>query len=300
MLLARSRLGLVFAIASIGGAVSAACVGSDAGPQPTQQTSSDSGTPNNPDTGRPDTPDGGGAGDADAGPKGFCASKAAPVGAADFFCADFDGPKVEDGWTSVFNAAPDAGPFSLAPVTNVFLSPPRALNGAATPGTGFGARGGYFEWKKAGATPVKGIEVSFGINPTPLGGLVASSTGSVTFAEMGVPTANAAFMYTNGGPVGGGAYSGYYLQFIVSNGAAALTTVRVPTSLKPDEWTVVRMRYGQTGTFELLYNDVSILTPTAFQMTGTEAYVQLGSATSGVTTSVQGHRFDNFTVAVTR
>lgn len=293
-------MGFVFVVVSIAGGLGAACVGSDAGPQVAQQPSGTDGGTTNPDGGRVDVPDGGNAGDADAGPKGFCASKAAPVGAADFFCADFDGPKLDDGWTSVFNAAPDAGPFALTPVTNVFLSPPKALSGAATPGSGFGARGGYFEWKKAGATAVKGIEVSFGINPTPLGGLVGSSTGSVTFAEMGVPTANAAFMYTNGGNVAGGTYTGYYLQFIVSNGAAALTTVRVPTSPKPDEWTVVRMRYGQTGSFELLYNDVSILTPTAYPMTGTEAYVQLGSTTSGTTTSVQGHRFDNFTVAVTR
>ncbi len=299
MRLARSRLGILFAIASIGGAFTAACVGSDAGPQPSQSVT-DGGPLSNPDTGRPDTPDGGGGGDADAGPKGFCASKTTPVGATDFFCADFDGPKIEDGWTSVVNPAPDAGPVPLTPVTNVFLSPPRALNGAAAPGAGFGPRGGYLEWKKAGASAVKSIEVSFGINPTTPGGVVLTSTGSLTFAEMGVPTANAAFMYTNGGTVGAGAYTGYYLQFIVSNGAAALTTVRVPTSPKADEWTVVRLRYAQGGNFELLYNDVSILTPSAFPMTGTEAYVQLGSATSGQTTSVQGYRFDNFTVAVTR
>lgn len=285
---------------SVAGAVGAACVGSDAGPQAAPQPSNNDAGTGNPDAGRTDLPDGGDLADADAGPKGFCASKSAPVGATDFFCADFDGPKLDDGWTSVVNPTPDAGPFSLTPVTNVFLSPPRALNGAGTPGTGFGARGGYFEWKKAGATAVKSIEVSFGINPTPLGGVVGSSTGSVTFAEMGVPTANAAFMYTNGGAVGAGAYTGYYLQFTVSNGAAARTTVRVSTSPKPDEWTVVRMRYGQTGNFELLYNDVSILSPSAYQMTGTEAYVQLGSSTSGTTTSVQAHRFDNFTVAVTR
>src|ERR1700709_2276802 len=92
------------------------------------------------DTRSPDSPDAADAG-GDAAPKRYCQTQAPLTGVTDFFCADFDGTKGEEGFTSA--SIPDGGG-ALMLVTDQFVSAPNALvtKGEAT-----------VTYTKTGATP---------------------------------------------------------------------------------------------------------------------------------------------------
>lgn len=284
-----------------------ACVSDDSSVTPVTEDAgitADTGTTPTTDSGTENVQDAGTdtATPADTGPLGFCQTQSKPLGTADFLCADFDGPKLDQGFTSIkmFDVS-DAGPPPLHFTNVVAMSQPQALSAFAPAATTFGARGGYLEWTPNGADAIKQIELTFGLNRTGPGGVVPPTTGSIMIAQVGIANSTASLMYTAGGTVADvNAYTGYYLQFVTSAGAAALFNVKLPVQIDDEKWTVVTMRYAASNAFQLLYNNVSVLQSSGYGYTGTTAQVRLGALSSGATSVARTYRMDNVLASVTR
>lgn len=229
---------------------------------------------------------GGGTDAADAGAR-FCDTQQGELGVADFFCADFDGPELDAGFTTTY--VPDGG--ALNRVDDVFFSPPASMT---TTGSAF------LQWEKSGAQVVSEIDVRVRMNVGTLGGTPPPETGDVTFIDLGTVDTHIRFNYTRGGNVEGTAYTGYYLFMSTCPSACGTTEKKVPTAPTANLWTDIRLVWSKNGAVELSYNDVSVLTTTSFSSTGTKASVQLGAYRAPDAPMVPRHAYDNVMVRVRR
>jgi hypothetical protein len=299
----RTSLVVVIAAAACASSVVAACVGDE--PVPTTDASTppaDAATPvvdsatgpgdSSADTSTPVVDSS--TTDATDAAKTFCDGQIAPVGFADFFCADFDGAgPFDQGFTSKNQS--DGG--ILARTTAVAFSDPASL---LTSGGGVN-RIGSLSWKKTGPTAFTQAVLTVRVNPDILGGVIAPNTGSVKLLEIITSNALVSLRYTAGGTVDGQAnYTGYYFRAAAFGGAAALNEMRITTNLAANSWTNVKLSWAANGTASISYNEVAVFNTSAFGSVDTAITFTVGSEGSGTTGGVPPYRYDNAMFAIRR
>ncbi len=237
-------------------------------------------SPPSADTGAPDA-------GKEAGEKRFCETQAPVTGVADFFCADFDGPKLDEGFTNAI--IPDGG--ALIRTTDIFFSPPASL---ATSG---GAR---LLWAKSGAMAFAELAVQVRVNAGTLGGVVPPSAASATLVELSSIDTTVSIRYTRGGTVEGTSnYTGYYMETSYCPAACALAQKKIATPLPLDVWTNVEVVWTSSGLVKVSFNGVSVLATMGFASTSTKVSATLGIVSFG-SVGMGRHAFDDFIVSVKR
>jgi hypothetical protein len=284
------------ALVALAGAVAAsavfACVGDD--PPSSTPTDADSGQPDSSsgtDSSKPveEQKDGGGGVDADAGPQRFCATQSPPLGVTDFFCADFDGTKLDEGWTG--QSLPDAGG-KFTRNTDIFSSSPASLSATG---------GNFFSWEKAGAKTVNQIDVDFEMNIGTLGGVTPATNGNVRILDIDVAGATTiSLAYTRGGNVAGAAYTGYYIFGSSCPSACAADQDVISQAMPVNVWTKVHIAWAKSGLVTISYNGLSVFNQSMFAYTSTNARVELGLRPGFDPPLMVRHAFDNFVVSVKR
>ena len=242
------------------------------------------------DTRAPNEPDAADAGGdaADAAPKRFCATQAPLTGVTDFFCADFDGTKADEGFTRA--DVPDGGALTLA--TDAFFSAPNSLTNKG---------GATLVWEKVGATPFLEMSVDVHINVGALGGVVPPSTGYITIVRLSSIDSNVDLRYTNGGMVEGATYTGYYVTVVSCPGACALFEKKLSNNLPQNVWTDVQIVWQMAGAVKVNFNGLSVLDlASSGPTTSTKASATLGVTSFGSPVGVGRHAYDNFIVSVKR
>lgn len=301
-----------FIIGSIGVAavaIIAACVGDD----PTSAPGT-TGTPEGgPDTGLAQDSggsgnDGGGADDtgtdsgADAA-KRYCETVAKPVAPTEFFCADFDGTDVAEGWTkavTIDGGAADGGVFTLT--NTVAVSLPQSFAAKPPNGTGNGTAP-LLSWTSVGAKNFAQAELRVRMNPSNTG-IVPTYTGTIKLLEIRTSNGAAALWYTNGAnltsnPASNG-YVGYFIKVSTFGGAAQLSDHPLTTPLANTTWTDAKLTFFKNGRVTLTYNGISIFDQTKYASTDTSVTFSVGAALSGAVTEQKVMRYDNVEVTLTR
>ncbi len=236
----------------------------------------------------------------DSGPPNFCATQSAPVGSADFFCADFDATDPTTGLSDAATRMSDAA--TLQPTSMFFKSKPVSME-TVIPVTTGGYEVAQHGWVAAGATTLKTLHVSAAINPASRAASMIHPDGLVDLLTIQLPidSVQIAFAYGTDAPTDdAGSYAGYVIRYARVNTFGFTKTIAVP-SLPPETWTNVELTLDlESGTIALAYNGTPTISPiTFFAETTTSGTGKFGGATYG--DSPGGiYRYDNFTVWTTR
>jgi hypothetical protein len=245
------------------------------------------------------TPDAGAdvGSDADAAmPRTHCDDVVAPVGAAQFLCADFDSPLLSKGWDKVERT--DGG--TAEKTQQVATSPPNAL---VTTTTGFAYA--TLTWEAKAAKAFSEATALFQINPTQLAGVMPAASGVVELVHITTSNGSVTFGYSRGSSTiepTGAQYYGYYVSNAAFGGAAAIqyypiTTVQLPTTT----WTEVKITWEAGGKLNVYYNNINVLGVGGFGSMDTNVSFRLGAYASGDTGPVMpAHRFDDVVLSVRR
>ena len=279
-----------------------ACV-SDA---PSSDASSDGGAGGNDAGGGGDATNGGdgsitdgGAGD--SGSKRYCETAAVPDGAADFFCADFDGVDVREGFGDG-GESNDGSTFTASPA--VAASLPYSLL-AHIPGNGSSAQDETLDWHVAGAKQIRTATVTAMFNPPTRGGAIhgqgatfllgleeESSNEDVYFASVDNDS-----LSTTGADAA--TYQGYAVFVRYFSGVGITFFVPAP-DLPTETWTEVSLTLDlTTGSVTLSYDGVTKVTTTGKAVTDTSIDAFVGGKLWDTTVD-EDWRFDNYRVITTR
>ncbi len=289
----RRRFTLGFTVLSASAALAslAACVGDDpvtVDPVPSEASTPTPGQEAGPGPGPgvdSSVPDGG----VDSGPKRFCDTQAPLTGVTDFFCADFDGAKADEGFTKAI--LPDGGAVKLD--TSGFFSPPASL---------LTTNDATLLWEKVGAAPFLEIDAHVRVNVGALGGPVAPSTAYLTILKLQSIDTTVELSFTAGGMVEGATYTGYYVTAVFCPGPCGIQQKKLNTSLPTNVWTDVEMLWQKTGGVSVLFNGLNVMPDpiTAASTTSTKVSATLGAVAVGGPVGIGRHTYDNLVVAVKR
>ncbi|MDB4946317.1 MAG: hypothetical protein JWP97_5851 [Labilithrix sp.] len=272
----------------------AACVSDAPAPLPAVDPLLDGGTT---DTDGAVTPGDGGVPDAnagDAGPKRFCATQTPAAGVTSFFCADFDGPKIDEGFTT--SNVPDGGG-KLAPDLGLFHSSPASLvtSGDAT-----------MTWSNVGAGAITAIGVELEVNVGSLGGPVTPATGSVSLVRIDTADTRLSLAYGNGNAIDGVAVNGYFISISSCPNACFIVQKAISQMPPPNVWTKVGLAWTSEGRLTLRFNDTKVLEMSkdsgmaAPWAPTTKVSVGLGLVREGTPPVTPSHNFDDLEVSVIR
>lgn len=231
-----------------------------------------------------------------------CATLTPPPAPNDFFCADFDGVSLDEGWTRMLR--PDAGTMSLT--QDIFSSAPNALIAAGMVTESLAQAGSMLEWDKVGATTIRSIDLRFAFNPALLGGVPPPSNGFVDLATIeagGTGGAKITYMLrqTRGRDVAGtGPHVGYFLTSSFVGGAAISSDDVIDTSPAPGAFTTVRLVVTADGQVQLFFNGVKVFEKNAYSFTETRARIGVGAATTGPSATKDLFRFDDVVIQINR
>jgi hypothetical protein len=231
-----------------------------------------------------------------------CATIVAPPAPNDFFCADFDGVGLEEGWTK--QNQPEAGTLTLTQAA--YSSAPNALNAVGVTTDAAAPRGSTLEWEKLGATTIREIDVKFDFNRVAPGGIIAPTTGDIELVTLvaggtGNATITHSLRHTRGKNVtGSGAHTGLYLQSSNIGGAAVSTSDLITTQPTAGSFTTVRILASSNGIVTITFNGVQVFSKTLYSFTESRARVTVGAATRGSTAIAETFRFDNVIAQVNR
>ena len=235
------------------------------------------------DTSVADAADAGG----DAAPRRFCQTQAPLTGVTDFFCADFDGTKADEGFTKA--DIPDGGAVTLA--TDAFFSSPASLTTT---------NGATLFWEKIGGAAFLETQVDVRINVGSLGGVVPPSTGYLTILKLSSIDTNVELRYTKGGNAEGAVYTGYYVNVVACPSACALFEKKLSNTLPLNVWTDVQITWQKTGNVTVDFNGLPVADLSSAATTSTKVSATLGVVLSGQAVGVGRHAYDNFVVSVKR
>lgn len=224
--------------------------------------------------------------DAADGPARFCATQAAGAGVKDFFCADFDGTDLLEGFTTI--NVPDGG--ALVRVSDVAYSAPSSL---ATQGNATVA------WENAGAVNFSEVEVAAQVNVGKLSGTPPNTDGSMTILELEVGNTKTALAYTRGALVEDVPdYAGYFLYSMRCTPCSS-TVKRVP-SLPANVWSSLRLRWTSAGTVGLWIDGTQAFDGSLLGATGPKVAVRIGLKAVGSAPATPRHAFDDVMISVKR
>ena len=217
----------------------------------------------------------------------FCTTQAPLTGVVDFFCADFDGTKADEGFTSA--SLPDGGALMLT--TDSFFSAPNSLTNK---------NDATLFWEKIGATPFLETQVNVRINVGSLGGLVPPSTGYVTILRLSSVDTNVELRYADGAFVEGATYKGYYVNAAFCPNACGVEEKKLTNQLPVNVWTDVQIIWQKTGAVKVNLNGLTVADLTSASTTSTKIAATLGVVQIGAPVGVGRHAYDNFIVSVKR
>lgn len=243
-------------------------------------------------------PDGGGE-DADAAkPKTYCDDFVPPVGADQFFCADFDSLVLGKGWDNAQRS--DGG--TLEKSSDLFVSAPNSMLTAAVGGPA----DGYFVWKRAGAKAFDQAIARFKINPGQIGGLSAPTETLLQLAEIRTSNALVAFGYSRGAtgfqdaPSSSTQHFGYYVSNAAFGGAAILQKFRITQALPPNVWTGVDITWEKDGKINVSYNNLSVFAKAGFPSNDTVVTFNIGAQLGTNGGVMPPHHMDNVELSIRR
>lgn len=290
--LRRHRLGpLVVVGAASAGAPLVGCVGDEPTVASIDASRDDAKTSDGGDAPTTDAAQGDTGAQPDAA-RTFCENTVPGPGVTDYFCADFDG--VDFGsWSKVVKD--DGG--VLEKTTDVATSLPYALvaaSASSTPG------GGSLVWSSIGARNFKFATAEVQVNPEHLGGAVSPTTGSVELIEIRTPTTFVSLNASRDGSDGGTNGVRYFVIEETTGGAAVAYRKPVATALSAGVWTKVGLAYGNDGSVELYYNDISVFSDDAFAVASPSVKFTVGATGSIENAVLERFRFDNAQLSVTR
>ena len=290
--------------ASIGSLAVIACVGDD--PTIVAPAEKDAGTDassNQDDRATPPLADASVTADAADAAVRKCQTVTPPPAPNDFFCADFDGTQLSEGWTGTPRA--DAGTLSLSTLTST--STPSALRARAPFGTTFLSRGSSLDWQKLGATTIRDVDVTFDFNPVQVVGVLTPSTGDIGLVAIevggsGGSTITHALRSTRGKKVlsDGGAHVGLFLQSSLTGGAATQVTEALTIVPVPGVWTNIQIVASSTGQVVIRFNGIAVFNKTIFPFSESRVQLSLGAVAIGATPVDEVFQFDSFVAQVNR
>ncbi len=228
-------------------------------------------------------------------------TKTKPTGVADFLCADFDEGAASKGWSSL--SALDSGVLELT--TAFFVSPPRGLSVEALTNSTT-ERGGWLTWTAAGANKIKNVTIDAKINPNIDANAHMAQTGYVELVAVDFTDGKVSVRYTDGRPIDGVAYTGYYLYGLYNGGGSIEQHMKLPSAPVRNAWTTLRLfvtfpTTGGNGIASVTYNGVQIGTnlvvPTQIS---TSIDVRVGARAFNTMARPTPHRFDDVLVEVVR
>jgi hypothetical protein len=220
----------------------------------------------------------------------FCANVGMQLNTS-IFCADFDGTKIDEGFTRVS----DAG-FSATTVTAV--SAPNALLATGPGGSSFfPPRGPALTWENLG-NPISVLDVTVSINqPAPQGPPPAGETGSITLVKMETEQTHTSFVFSR-------AMASWTLSVEYDGSAAFGSNTPIPIAPPEGKWTRVNLVYNiRTGNVTVAYDGLTVLTKAGYMAQATlvdsKATISVGAQAAGMTFA-EPFRFDNLVARVTR
>lgn len=220
----------------------------------------------------------------------FCQTQAPLAGIANFFCADFDGVMVDEGFTS--KEVPDGG--ALEQSTDIYFSEPSSL---------VTKNNSELVWKKSGALPFSEMSISVRVNVGTLGGPVPPTTGSVRLLRLAAPgdSAELELNFTRGRSVDGEAHTGYYIAFSACPSACAYFERRITNSPSTGVWTELELVWTKAGFVKVSYNDVEVFnTSLGLAVSSTEVEARLGLLATSDPPLMPRYNFDNLLISVKR
>lgn len=227
-----------------------------------------------------------GLGDADASSR-FCATQAAGAGVRDFFCADFDGADLTEGFTSI--NLPDGG--SITRITDVAYSAPSSI---ATQGNA------SLVWEKTDPVNFSELEVSMRLNVGSQLGSPPPSDGSTTIFELAAGPTTVRFSFARGAIIDGATgYTGYFVSSITCPSACTSTLKRV-SSIPVNVWTLIRLRWTSAGAGELWIDGEQAFAGPLHSAAASKVTVRTGLRALGSAPVTPRHAFDNLTISVRR
>lgn len=281
--------------AAIGGFAIAACVGDPPAPLPDDDTDSASPTPGN-DSGTPGndsaTPgNDSGVDAADAGPKRFCDTQGPLAGVTNFFCADFDGTSLTEGWTTAWT---DGGG-AITADTDVFHSAPNSIT------TGKEAT---LEWDSNDAKNATEVDVTFQMNVGTLGGTVAAEDGYITLLKIDQPAGETTLTlnYASGRDVGTTTgFTGYYVNIVSCPNACSLAEYPITAApIAPNTWTQVALTWTSGGGVRISYNGVPVFNQAMAFVSVSKIVTTLGLVDSPPAPALPRTAFDDVMISIHR
>ena len=265
-----------------------ACVGD--GPAPLADDT-DSATPGADSAGTDRSPpaDSSSTDAADAGPKRFCDTQGPLAGVTNFFCADFDGASLNEGWTK--SNLPDAGG-AFTKNTDIFHSAPNSFGNTGS---------ASLEWDSLDAMVFKEVNTTFQMNVSTLGGVVAPQSGNVTLLSIDTGDTNLTLNYSQGATVTGTAnYTGYYVTVIACPSACAIAAHPITTPFTPNVWTQVSLTWTNSGNVTITFNGISVYAETAPFPTSTKVMTSLGLVRHDPAPAIPRVAFDDVMISIRR
>lgn len=235
------------------------------------------------------TTDAGVGADADAAPLRFCQTEPRPADVADFFCADFDGANVGEGFTE--QIVPDGG--ALGQSADIYFSEPYSLTVK---------KSAELVWKKVGPLPFSELAMRVRVNVGNLGGSVSPSHTDMRILRLGAPEGAASLdiNYTDERVVDGQAHTGYLLQFSACPDACSFLEKRIPTLLPKSVWTDLMVTWTRAGVVTVSYDGTAVLSTNVGLVTSTNVEASIGLVGGANVPFMARHSFDNVIVSVKR
>jgi len=217
----------------------------------------------------------------------FCDTQKPAVGVSDFFCADFDGADVAEGFTKA--NVPDGG--SLVRVTDVAFSPPASLatNGDAT-----------LVWEKIGASTISEVEVTFRVNVSNLGAAPPPASGFMSIIDIGSVDTNVRLAFARGATIDGAAHTGYFVQTSSCPSACTSNAKRIAATLTANVWTTVRIVWTRAGDVDVWFDGTKVFDQALFGSTSTRVTVTTGLRGNGPPPATARHAIDDLMISVKR
>lgn len=243
---------------------------------------------------------GGGAAGA-GGATTWCATHGRPadVAVADFRCLDFDtGLPPASAWTPTLQ-----GMGQLATSTARAASPPSSLQNTIGAQPSFSqSQTATLTWNDVGAAGITSATVTASFNASAAAGVAPAWTGSVDLLCIEMGGGEACLSYTFQGDTSFASnYTGYFIAFTYTGGAAFRFDCPVTGTLAPNLWTSVSMQVTSAGHINVALNGTaSPVCDGTTTLNDAAVKTTLGLAGHAVTSTNVVYFIDNVLVAVRR